>query len=584
MSDIVTALLTAQSRSEEVRAGFENAMQSAFNWVNPRRCDMTGAATKGAIRKTKMYDGVAQDAFLTWVEGIIGWFVGQSLTWQRAAIGSIPGILWEQARQIRQDDVVQSYLQDYTEQMRFEFNSSTFYDIENEWLQDLGSAGTGVVITEESQDMTHSVLRVPHPGRYWIDWNADYKIDAYHEKVTMTARQCWQKYRKTGDTLHPTVAKWAQDANSAGWEVTLLQCIRPSNDPIFERRTSWSPYSLVTLLYDLRSGSGTPTLETELKDSSKRLIRIQPLSRFTPTVCRLRTNSDELYGYSQAMDIMSVIEAVQQHGYNLLNMGNHAADPMWAVPEEKRLKFSKMPGSRFGYGDAKRIPIPLYQGGEYPIAVDREDKLQALIRARYGYQLWNMMPMFQAKKERVQATEISEARVDQARLLSGQTGNIWKQGITPMYDAVAGIAREAGRLPAPPAILQDLAGQNIIAVRPIGMLAQLQEFAANVSGLQQGLRFLSEIAEITGRHISPRMAAQLYHRINLPDLAEYVLDTTSFPQRLMRSDEDVAARIAQDEQMERAAAQAQNAQRIAAAAAQLGKPVDESSLMAGAVG
>jgi len=192
--------------------------------------------------------------------------------------------------------------------------------------------------------------------------------------------------------------------------------------------------------------------------------------------------------------------------------------------------------------------------------------------------------MFQAKKERVQATEISEARVDQARLLSGQTGNIWKQGITPMYDAVAGIAREAGRLPAPPAILQDLAGQNIIAVRPIGMLAQLQEFAANVSGLQQGLRFLSEIAEITGRHISPRMAAQLYHRINLPDLAEYVLDTTSFPQRLMRSDEDVAARIAQDEQMERAAAQAQNAQRIAAAAAQLGKPVDESSLMAGAVG
>lgn len=583
MSDIVTALLSAQSRMEEVRMGFESSMQAAFNWVNPRRYDMNGTATKGAIRKTKMYDGVAQDAFLTWVEGIQGWFVGQSLDWQRASIGVIPGIPWRQAREIREDDSVQEYLQDYTEAMRFEINSSTFYDIENEWLQDLGSAGTGVIITEESQDMSHSVLRVPHPGRYWIDWNCDYKIDAYHEKVTMTARQCWQKYRKPGDTLHPTIEKWAKDPDSAGWEVTLIQCIRPSTDAIFDRRVNWSPYVLVTLVDQLHGGTSTTT-DTLIQSPGERLIRVEPLSRFTPTVCRLRTNSDELYGYSQAMDIMSVIEAVQQHGYNLINMGNHAADPMWAVPEEKRTQFSKLPGSRFGYGSEKRIPIPMYQGGEYPIAIDREDKLHALIRSRYGYPLWNMMPMFQAKKERVQATEISEARVDQARLLSGQTGNLWKQGITPMYDAIAGIAGEAGRLPEPPAILQDLAGRDVIVVRPMGTLAQLQEFAANVSGLQQGLRFLSEIAEITGRHVSPKMAAQLYHRVNLPDLAEFALDATGFPQRLMRSDEDVAQRVAVDEQMERAAAEAQNAQRIAAAAAQLGKPVDESSLMAGAMG
>ena len=583
MSDIVTALLTAQTRQEEVRSSFEAGMQAAFNWVNPRRYDMTGTATKGAIRKTKMYDGVAQDAFLTWVEGIMGWFVGQSLDWQRASIGSITGIPWGRAREIRENDEVQEYLQSYTEAMRFELNSSTFYDIENEWLQDLGSAGTGVIVTEESQDMSHSVLRVPHPGRYWIDWDSDYKIDVYHERVTMTARQCWQKYRKPGDTLHPTIEKWAKDPNSAGWEVTLLQCIRPSTDPIFESRVKWSPYVLVTLVDQFNGGTGAATQDTDLQDNSKRLIRIQPLSRFTPTVCRLRTNSDELYGYSQAMDIMSVIEAVQQHGYNLANMGNHAADPTRFIPDEKRGKWSFLPGATNTYGQEKRIAYTMPTGGDYPIAIDREDKLHSLIRSRYGYPLWNMMPMFQAKKERVQATEISEARVDQARLLSGQTGNIWK-GITSMYDAIAGFAGVAGRLPEPPAILQDLTGRDVVVVRPMGTLAQLQEFAANVSGLQQGLRFLSEIAEITGRHVSPKMAAQLYHRVNLPDLAEFALDATGFPQRLMRSDEDVASRIARDDQMEQAAAQAQNAQRVAAASAQLGKPMDDSSLMAGAMG
>ncbi len=582
---IVTALLTADARMKEVRYGFEDSMQTAFNWVNPRRYDMTGSAVKGAKRKTKMYDGVAQDAFLTWRDGIIGWFVGPAVTstgpgWQKAALGNVPGLSFADTQRLRDDDQVKAYLQDYTDQMRREIDASNFYDAEGEWLQDLGSGGTGTIVPQESADLSRAVLRVPHPARYWIDQNQDFETDVYHEELTLTARQCLQKYNKPGDTLHPTITKWAKEANSANWEVTLLQCVRPAGDSIFPQKLKWSKYVIVTIVQEMHAGAGTPA-DTQMRDPGERLVRIEPLSRFTPTVCRMRRNSDELYGYSQAMDVLTVIEAAQQHAMNLLDMGNFAARPIMAVPEEGRTSFSRLPGARFYYGSEKRIPTAVPMGGEYPIAIDREDKLHRLIYARYGYDLWRMMAVYQQKRERNQAYEVSEGRVDQARLMVSQTGNLWKSGIVPAYNSIAQIAADAGRLPESPAVLQDLIGKDVIVIDPIGPLSQLQELAATVSPLQQGMRFLADIAEIVGRHISPQMAAQLYHRVNLPDLAESALDKTGFPRRLMRSDEDVAALTARDQQQVEAQQQALNAQKLAAAAAQMGKPVDETSLLAG---
>lgn len=573
---------------EEVRFGFEDAMQTCYDYVNPRRYDMTGTATKGAKRKTKMYDGVAQDAFLTWRDGIIGWFVGPAVTstgpgWHKAALGHIKGLDFDRMRSLRDDDSVKLWLQNYTDQMRYEFDTSTFYEIEGEWLQDMGSGGMAVALPEESADLSHTVIRVPHPARWWIDQNRDFAYDVYHEKITLTARQCLQKYNKPGDTLAQTVKDWARDAEQANNEITLVQCVRPAGDAIFPRRLKWSKFVLVTYIDSMVSGSGTSP-DTAFRASSDRLVRIEALNSFTPVITPLRRNSDELYGYSPAMDVLTVIEAAQQHAYNLLNLGNLAANPMMAVPEEGRTSFSRLPKSNYYYGSEKRIPSVIPTAPEYPVAIDRENKLHALIYARYGYDLWRMMSMYQQKRERNQAYEVSEARVDQARLMVSQTGGIWKLGIVPIYNALARIAAEAGRMPEAPAVLQDAVGQDVVLVDPIGPLAQLQELAATVSPLQQGLRFLADIGEVVGRHISPRMAAQLYHRVNLPDLAEFALDKTGFPRRLMRSDDEVAALMQQDQQNEEAAQQAINAQKMAAATAQLGKPIEGNSLLAGMVG
>jgi hypothetical protein len=568
--DIVNNLLVRQSRMEEVRDGFEDCMQTAFDYVNPRRYDMQGTSVRGAKRKTKMYDGVAQDAFLDWVSGMLGWGVSENNLWQRAAIAE---------KDLRDSDAVQRFLDDATEQMYWEFNAGNFYDALPEQLQDGGSGGTAVMLTEESSDLGHCLHRVPHPGRYWIAENQDYEVDVYHEMVTMTARQAVQKYSERGDSLPQAVKTWADDPKSALWECRFLECICPADDPsVFGRKAVSADYALVTLLYDMSAGGGAAADSLKLT-SADRLVRMQPLSYFSSTVWRFRRNSDELYGYSPTMDVMTMIEAAQQHAFNLANMGNRAANPTKFIPKEGTA-WSFLPGATNTYGNEKRIAYTMEMAKEYPIAIDRENKIHELIRKRYGYQVWNMMPLFQAKRERTQATEIMEARADQARLLVGQMNNFWRSGIGPTYDNVWYIASRAGRMPEAPAELQERQGQDIIRPLFVGPLSELQIYANKLTGVQQGLRLLSEVAEIVGRHISAEMAAEIYDNVDLRKLSEHICDYSGFPQKLMRSDAEADARAAERARRALQQEQAATAQKVAAASAQLGKPVSPESLMA----
>lgn len=574
--EIVLNSLMRQMELELARSGFEDSVETSWKYVNPRRHRM---GTKGAKRKTKMYDGVAQDAFWTWVDGMRGWAISDSLNWQRAAIAD---------RRFRDRDAVQRYLDEYTEQMSWEFGEGNFYDAIPEQIQDGGSGGTAVMLTEESRDMSKCVHRVPHPADYWVAENDEGEVDVYHELITMTARKAIQKFGKPGDTLHPMIRTWAKDPKMSLWECDFLTCICPADDSaIYERNVTVGrkPWAVATILYAVRSGEGNnTTYQQELdKSPSDRLIRLQGMDYFPATVWRFRRNSDEQYGFSPAMDVMTAIEAAQQLAMNLLDMANFAARPMMAVPEEGRKGFSRLPGSTFDYISPDRLPKAIEYSREYPVGVDREDKIHDLIRSRYGYHVWNMMRVYQQKRERIQATDIIEGRADQARLLVGQMDNFWRGGAKPTYNNVARIAARAGRLPPAPNELQEVMGRDLVIPTFVGPLRQLQILTTKLSGLQSGLDLLGRIAEIVGRHIGPEEAAKIYARVKLPDLAEYVCDHSGFPQSLMNDDETTAAIIQAREQRAAALQEAKVAQSLAAASGQLGKEPGANSLLQRAV-
>jgi len=275
-----------------------------------------------------------------------------------------------------------------------------------------------------------------------------------------------------------------------------------------------------------------------------------------------------------------MIEAVQQHAFNLMDMGNRAARPMIAVPDEKRDSFKYLPGERVGYASEKRLPQVIPTAGEYPVAIDRENKMHDMIRKRYGWGVWNVMEIYQQKRERNQVGEIREARADQARLLAGQFNNFWRGGVRHTYDNIARIAARAGRMPAAPNELQELRGKDIVVPVFVGPLSQLQLEATKLGGMRQGLGLLTELAETLGRHLGPEEAYKVYARVNVPDLTEYICDNTGFPQELMNDDATTKALV--QARADRVAAQeeAKMAQQLAAASGQLGKQPGPDSLLA----
>ncbi len=567
---VVLNELNRQMRMEQVRDGFQDQRDKAFKYVNNRR--HRGSGAKGAQRKTQDYSGVAADAYRDWVDGMLGWGVNESSQWQRAAIID---------RRFRDSDPVQRYLDEFAEQMTFEMQAGNFYEAHPEQLQDGGSCGTAVMLTEESRDLNHCVHRVPHPDDYWIAENEDHVVDTYHERITMTARQALLRFGRPGDTLHKEVKKWAEDGKGSLWECDFLTCICPATEPAIFSNGRMTPkkFAAVTILYAMHAGDGTNTEAILSQAPGDRLVRVEGFDYFPPTVWRFRRNSDEVYGFSPAMDVMSVIEAAQQHAFNLMNMGNFAAKPMIAIPSEGLDEFSYMPGAKNSYGSEHRLAQTIPIAGEYPVAADREEKIHELIRKRYGYYVWNAVLAFQQKKERVQATEVIEVRADQARLLTGQFNNYWRGGIRPTWDNVAYIAARAGRMPAPPNELMEMRGKDIIIPVFVGPLATVQIQAMKLSGVRQGLGMLSEVGQIVGQHIGPEEAAKLYARIRLPDLAEYICDHSGFPQKLMNDDETTEAIIAAREQRAAAAEEAKIARELAAASGQLGKEPGEHSLL-----
>jgi len=576
LGKVVLNQLSRHLEMEQVRDGHAPLMQAAFDYVNPRRYDMTNSHRKGAQRRTKMYDGVAQDAFFSWVDGMLGWGVNEGLDWHKAAIPDL---------RYRDVDSVQRWLQKYTEQMEWEIRAGNFYESMPEQLQDGGSGGTAVMLTEESHDLSRSIHRVPHPGAYWIAENDEHVVDVYHEMETLTARKALKKFSKPGDTLHPLVKKWAADAKMSLWECDFLTCICPADDAaIFDSNHTLgnAPWAIVTILHGMSAGagaSGSDRLESN-SDTKLRLVRLDGMDYFPATVWRFRRNSDEVYGFSPAMDVMSMIEALQQHAFNLMHMGNIAARPMIAVPDEKKPSFKYLPGERVGYASEKRLPVVIETAREYPVAVDRENKMQDMVRRRYGYGVWNVMEAFRAKRERNQVGEIREARADQARLLGGQFNNFWRGGVRPTYDNIAHIAARAGRMPPAPNELQELRGKDVVVPVFVGPLSQLQIESTKLGGVRQGMALLSELAETLGRHVGPEMANQVYARVNVPDLTEYICDNTAFPQEVMNDDVTTKAIIqAHQDRIERQE-QAKEAQQLAAASGQLGKQPGPDSLLA----
>lgn len=555
---ITANLLARQSAMEDDRQQYEDLMQDATDWVNPRRQDWIGTS-RGQYRQTKMYSGVAQDAMLTWVDGVLGWGISEAMPWFETRLN---------IRKVREYPSLRRYCQEYNEQMMFEFGESNFYEVFPEGLRDGASVGNATMVTMEDEGGNAMDL-VCHPRQIWIMLDFWGRIIATHRKFTLSAKQARIFFKKPDDKLSADLLKDARDPAQDHNEYEFLHCVCKADDEaIFENRQTFKTWTSVYI----EIGQVLPGSTTNKKTSTSQTVRIKGFDLNPYTTWLFRRNSDEANGYSPAMDVMVEIYKSQQFGKDLLLASHLSVDPAFMIPEELRNDYSLLPHGRNFYRDPKKVISPIFQGLNFPIGLDRENACNELIRGRYGYTFWkglNMMAQAQGK-ERVTATQIMEWQAETAVLLVSQVGNLYRDFVTQIWDKKAAIAQRAGRLPDAPGQLDEYQGKNVIKPRFIGPLAQAQEQLFRMRGIKTGLNMILPLEQT-----HPEMG----DRVNWSETGEDILVSSGFPQRLMFDDDEVRQiqqsrqdAIEQRMQMEQAQAAAQ-------AMPKLSKPIEKGSPM-----
>ena len=537
---------------EEVRRDYEDRDYEIARYVNPRRellRDSQRFDNKGEARGKSSYSGVANSALGVWADGMQGHLVSQSLEWFKNVTSS---------PKLNKVDEVQKYLQEYDEAMYGEYNNSNFYSILGEWFRDAGSIGTATLYTEEDVGRGVAVHIPIHPREVFISEDKYGNVDTVFRKFFLTAKQAVDKFGK--DKLSKNIIDNSEKHPEKKHE--FIHAVFPNTDRMFG--SLLSIHKPIASVY-LETASDRLDNEGVVKRSG---FDINPYA-----VWRLRKNSDEIYGYSPAADAMVEIKKSHQLAKTLLSAAQMAVSPPLNIPEHMRGQTRIEPDglNYFERGGEKASAI--HTGMNYPIAIDREEKIQRIIEDAYRVEFF--LVLARAERE-MTATEIMERAAEKAVLLGPQQDRLYIDGLVPANENVHSIADAAGRLPEPPQILVDAVEeasakglpQIRLNLKLIGPLAQARRRSTDLQPVKTGLNELA---------MASTVFPKVLDRVDPDRLAERILDSTNFPQDVMRTDEELRElREQQERELAEAKAQ-QQLQGMAEAYPKVAKKAEEGS-------
>jgi hypothetical protein len=534
---------------EEVKRDYEEMLFDIARYVNPRRQllkDSQKYDNKGLARGKDSYSGVPNSALSVWADGMQGHMVSQSLKWFKTTMG---------LRELNEIDEVQQYLQYYDEAMYGEFNRSNFYSIIGEWFRDAGSVGTAPLYIEEDIKNSRAVCTPMHLREIFISENMFGEVDTVFRKFFLTAKQAVEKFGTS--KLNKNIIDCAKTNAEKRFE--FIHAVFPNNNIVYG--SILSEHKPMASVYMQQQGNlGVPDGDILMQSG----YDLNPYA-----IWRLRKNSDEIYGYSPAADALIEIKQLNQFGKTLLKAAHMAVAPPLNVPERMRGNVRIEPDGINYTEKGGDIIRPVQTNVNFPIGIDREEKIQRIIEDKYRVEFFLIL----ARAEReMTATEIMERQAEKAVLLGPQVDRLEQEGLSRVFNLLSDIAEKGGRLPPPPQVLVDYVGEmqrrgkRPSTIEPIfiGPLAQAQRRLFQMQPIKNGLNELANASVVF---------PSVLDRINPDKLAEHILDSTDFPQNIMRTDAELDEyRKQQAEEQELANQQAIVAQMPDAYKKMAGKP------------
>jgi len=555
VKDLAQTTLLRLKQMEEVKQDETGERDELVaRYVNPRReliKDSQRYDKKGERRGKKAYSGIANSALGIWSDGMQGHMISKTLRWFKSQLDN---------PRLNKVDEVQAYCQDYDEAMYAEFDRSNLYSVSPEWFRDAGSIGTAPMYAEEDIGNDAVVYTPLHLREIFISEDPYGNVDTVFRKFFLTAKQAVAKFNKPGDVLSQTIKDNAEKFPEKRHE--FVHAVFPNTDRMFDSLLSEN--KPIASLYLEVSGQENRKAEVVRKSG----YDINPY-----TIWRFRKNSDEIYGYSPAHDMMTTILGDNQLHKTLLNAAHMAVEGVWNIPEHMRGSVRIEPKGYNYFDDYRNQISQANQNINYPIGIDREERMQRLIEDAYRVDFFMML---QRAEREMTATEIMERASEKVVLIGPQVDRLESEGLSNIFDIQSELADRAGRLPEPPQILVDAIGESKyrgqrapkIGIRFTGPLAIAREMAFRMKPIKNALNDLAQASVLF---------PNVLKKVRDLEMAEEILDSNNFPARLIKSDEEVEEEMAREAQQMAEQQQLQMAQGAAEAYPKLTKAPEDGS-------
>lgn len=547
---------------EKVRKPVEPEVDNIITYVNHGRRKVTDKRqNKGKRTGVETFDSTALEALNILVDGLCGYTLSRSFRWfsyvlptkvQFSRTSLMRG--WSGQR-LDSFPEVKQWLLDYEEVMYEAFKKSNLYDIVPQVVRDAASIGTVSPILEEDIARERFVVQVPHFRECYLAQDIFGVVDTCYRVYDLTNRQLKKKFGLEG--MKKADSNFEKKLERDPYEdQEVLHAIFPREDYSGRLDAKGLP---VASCWFLRAGE-----KGDLKLLEESGYREMPSFSW-----RWRRNEDELYGRSPIWDAMVEVMTGHQQGRTNLVAAHKMADPPMVGTKDLRGKVNAGPEGRTWVDEMNEAPKPLNTGIQLPFSVEAQERTDEKIRAHLQTDFFMLLSRAALAKVELTATQVYEMSGEKAVVIAGRVGQMESEFMARLQERATAIEVRARRVPPPPQILLDQ-GIKGVDVEYLGPFSQIQKRLFRNKGLRAGLESLTMMAQVF---------PEALYVIDPIKTAKDLLDSTGFPVRNLRPDDQIEGLIAGTGQGAQLAEQGPAIAKLLKAIPGLGKGMEKGSIL-----
>jgi hypothetical protein len=399
-----------------------------------------------------------------------------------------------------------SWLDDCEKRMYAAFKRSNFYGIIHNIYEEIGGFGTGAMMVDDSPE--HGLLfHYFTVGDYRFAIKADGRTHCFYRKFKMQAIQVEQFFGK--QACSDKVLGLLRN-NPYEW-VEIMHCIEP-NAEYDQNKMDSKPFSSIYF-------------ETKEKDRRLSDKGYEEMPVVTP---RWQALSNEAYGWGPGLESLGLAKAIQRMEKQAFMASDKMLDPPLAMPSSMKDRMLDLgPGGKNIYDEAGAKIQKMVEIAPATMQVYRENinSIESKIRRNFHNELFLMIASEDPAK--MTATEVL-ARKEEKMLMVGPTiERLEFEHLSPIVERVFAILARQGRLPPPPAGLENVEYK----IDFVSLLAQAQKLIGAQS-MQSYLGLAERVALVDPGSVV---------KTDWDKYLEESADMVSLPSKVVRTEDEAAA-------------------------------------------